>query len=138
MMNSVRSGFTLIEIVIAITIIAILGAVAGPPLFKWIAKGKVTATNTTLKAVNTAIQTFQADTSTFPTSLSELLTRPSEEKIAKRWDGPYLEKEPLDGWKRELQYQLNPRGAQPPYELYSWGPNGEGSPEEEWIKVQDI
>jgi len=31
---------------------------------------------------------------------------------------------------------LNPKGSVPAYQLYSWGPNGEGSPEEEWMHLE--
>lgn len=136
-MNHARSGFALIEVIIAITIVGIMAAGAFG-VTRWIGKARVTSTKTTLRGLKSSIDEFNAETNSYPTSLSDLLVRPAEEKIAKKWNGPYLDKEVQDGWGNEFQYQLNPKGSQHPYELYSWGKGQEGSPSEEWIDVWSI
>ena len=137
-MIQTKSGFSLIEMVIAITIMLIIAAVAVPSFFSYIAKGKKTSTISTLRTLETAVATFNADTGSYPMSLSELVNRPTDEKVAKHWEGPYLQKEvTVDGYKNELVYRIT-KGGKHPYELYSWGANGEGSPESEWINVWEI
>jgi len=132
-----NKGFSLIEILIALTIIGIMAAgVLG--LTKWIGKAKISKTRTTIANVKLAIDSYANDTGAYPSTLSELATRPADEKIAKRWQGPYESAEVEDGWKTPFVYQLNAKGSKNKYELYSWGPNGEGSPENEWISVWDI
>lgn len=136
-------GISLIEIVIAITLIAIFAGLVGPTLFRYLTTGRKTATEVTLRGIQEAIENFREDTGIYPNSISELYIRPSGDPVNKRWKGPYLGKgkrgeealteNPRDAWKGEIVYQLNPKGTQPPYVLYSWGPNGEGSPQEEWI-----
>lgn len=135
--RNARSGFSLIEIVIAVTIMAIVAALVVPNVMNYLKKSQVRSTKVALENVKGAIENFNADTGSYPTNLSELKTRPADEKLAKRWDGPYIEKEPLDAWKRELVYTLNPKGTQPRFELYSWGQHGEDSPQEEWINVRE-
>ncbi len=133
-----RPGFTFIELVIAIAILGILAAIVGPPLFRYVGRAKETSAIATLKTLKTAIESFHGDTGKFPTRLSELVHRPMEPKIAKKWKG-YLEKEvEEDPWGNPYQYRPGAPGAQPPYELFSFGPYGEGSPRESWISVWDI
>lgn len=129
-----QSGFSLIEILVAIAIIGIMiGAAVGA--FQYLGKASRTATDSNLQSVKLALQQFNADTGVYPTTLNDLMVKPSDPKVAKRWRGPYLEKEVEDGWKHPFVYQLNPKGAAHPYELYSWGSNGEGSAQEEQISV---
>jgi len=137
MLRAAHDGFTLIEIIIAVTIMGILAALVVPNITSYMSKARKQATKTTLNTVQNAIHSFHADVSAYPAALNELKTPPADEKLARRWEGPYLTREPLDGWKNELVYNLHPKGTQPPYELYSWGPHGEGSPQEEWIYAQE-
>lgn len=133
-----RSGFSIIEIMIVIAIAGLILGVGAPMFLSYLKKGQVSTTKTTLKSVETAIDSFHADTGAYPTTLRELVEKPFDEKIAKRWEGPYLKKEvSLDGFKHEYVYQVT-KGQKHPYELYSYGPNGEGSPRDEWIDVWEI
>jgi general secretion pathway protein G len=129
-----RQGFSLIEIVIAISIVGLMGALAVGAI-QYLRKAARTATDSNLQSLKLSIQSFNSDTGSYPARLDELLTRPADPKISKRWRGPYLEKEVEDGWKHPFVYQLNPKGSAHPFELYSWGPNGEGSAQEEQISV---
>jgi general secretion pathway protein G len=133
-----KSGFSLIELVIAITIMAIFAGIAIPSYLGITRKAKKDSTVSILKTLDTAVSSFHGDTGSYPNSISELVHKPSDEKIGKRWEGPYIDKEiTSDGYKTDLVYRVT-KGGKHPYELYSWGPNGEGSPEEEWINVWDI
>jgi len=133
-----RKGFSLIEIMIALLIMGVM--MAGVfQYFSWVGRAKRTKTIATLIALKTAIETCQGDTNEYPTSLLDLTIRPTDEKVAKRWAGPYMDKDiRTDGWGSEIQYAVNSRGTQPPFNLYSWGKNKEGAPEEEWISVWNV
>ncbi len=140
--RSTRQGFSLTELIVAILIIGIMAGAAFS-FFNWIGRAKRTRTEAHLKSLQLAISTFHTDTGVYPTSLNELVVRPSNSAIAKKWRGPYAEEreagsEATDGWQQAWQYMINPKGASHPYTLFSWGAQGEGSPEEEHISVWDI
>lgn len=142
--NSAQPGLSLIEIVIAITLIALFAALVGPTIYKYLSRGQETATKIALKGIQEAIETYRSDTGSYPSTIAELYIQPAGD-LAKRWKGPYLgtgargekplEADPQDAWKHDFVYQLNPKGTRPPYVLYSWGPGGEGSPQEEWLSA---
>lgn len=133
--KNLRPGFTFIELVIAITILAILGAIVGPPMLRYISKAGESAATSSLKSIKTAIDSYKGDTGKFPNTLSDLVYRPTDPKAGRNWKGPYLEKLQEDPWHNEFQYRPGRVGATPPYELFSYGKDGEGSPQESWIDV---
>lgn len=122
-----RSGFSLMEIMIAIAIISLMLGVAGPFLMKQYQKAKVSKARTELRGIQDAINQFNIDTNRNPSSLKDLVKRPTDENLARRWDGPYLKQKtvPQDPWGNKYKYQLTP-DAQHPYELSSRGPAGGG------------
>lgn len=133
-MQTKQPGFSLTEIIIALMIIGTMfGATLG--LMVWVGNAKKTATSATLRNIKLAIDTYQSAVDIYPSSLEDLYTRPTDEKISRRWKGPYLDEETSrnDKWGKEIQYNLNPKGQTPPYELYSYGPKGPGAVENEWI-----
>ena len=135
-----RSGFTLIELAIAMMILLILGAVAIPRFMAYLEKAKVSATKTNLQALKSAIDGFKIDTGKYPPKLRDLIEKPKDETLARRWQkGGYLEgtdEIPKDGWDEDFVYKITPQGKNP-YDLYSYGPDGAGSPKDEWISVWD-
>lgn len=128
-----RPGFSFIEILVAITIMGVMIA-AAVGMFQYLGKASRTATDSNLQSVKMALQSYNSDTGQYPATLDELLNKPSDPKVAKRWRGPYLEKEVEDGWKHPFVYQLT-KGGTHPFELYSLGPNGEAGTPEEQISV---
>jgi general secretion pathway protein G len=46
---------------------------------------------------------------------------------ARNWNGPYLERQPLDPWKREYQYQHPGAQNSLSFDLWSFGPDGQAS-----------
>lgn len=131
-------GFSLIEIVIAIALGLAITIAAGYGVKQMRERGRIGTTKTTLKALKSAIDFYHEDTGAYPSDLQDLVERPADEKVAKKWQGAYLDKILNDGWNNPFEYSVNAKGSRPPYELYSWGANGAGSPEEEWISVWNL
>lgn len=136
--NAIRSGFSLIEIMIAIAIMAVIGAVVVPGFLQRFEKAKKDSTRQSLRNIKTAITTYQLDVGQYPQRLRDLIKKPTDEAVAKKWESKYLDVEevPNDSWGNKFLYKLTP-GAEKPYELFSYGPNGKGGPKEERISVWD-
>ena len=136
--GSLRDGFSLMEILIAIAILGVIGAMVGPALYNALAGAKKNTTKTILKTLKTQIGMYQMHTNQLPQTLKDLIKKPQNEQAAKKWEGPYLDKveTPEDGWGQTFSYKVTP-GGKHPYELISYGPNGKGSPKEEQIGVWD-
>ena len=125
-----QGGFTLIEIMVVMAIIAMLAAMVGPRLIRQQEKAAVKAAAAQVERLGTALDTFRLDMGRFPSSqegLGALVQAPSG---GSRWDGPYLNKSvPLDPWSNPYQYR-SPGGGGRPYDLFSFGadgaPGGEG------------
>ena len=124
--KQVRSGFTMIELVAMLIIIGLLAAVVGTNVMGKIEKAKVTTTKTSLKILHSAVNTFKMDTGRYPTDeegLSILVNDPGDEG----WEpGGYLEtlEVPLDGWKHEFVFELEPASGKP-FVIISYGADGE-------------
>lgn len=133
-----RAGFSLMEIMIAVTILGLVMAMVSPALQNTLKKGKIRTTKSTMRSFKDAISTYQMEVGKLPQTLKDLIKKPREEGAAKKWEGPYIEKEdiPEDPWGENFVYKLTP-GAKHPYEMYSRGPNGADAPKEEWISVWD-
>jgi general secretion pathway protein G len=127
-----KDGFTLIEILIAVALVLILGGIATFSYRGIVAASARKATLTTLKTIRSVIEQYEGDIGELPESLRDLVKKPSNEKAAENWQGPYLEKEAKDGWKHAFYYSPTAEGDHP-YALYSYGPKGKGAPKTEWI-----
>jgi len=131
-----RAGFTLVEILIAVAIVVIIGAVAAPMYLSYKKQAAMDATKASLKGINLAIEQFHTNIGQYPETLMDLVRKPLNEELAKEWVAPLIQGKdvPKDGWKNPIQYRLTPEGDQP-YELYSYGPKGRSAPQSEWIKA---
>lgn len=128
-----HGGFTLLEMLVVLTIIGLIAGLVGPRLFRQVDKGKVTTTTTQIKLLRGAVENVRLDIGRYPTpqeGLTLLNKAPAEPALASRWRGPYLDEAvPLDPWSHPYQYALQGRDGQP-FALYSFGadgqPGGEG------------
>lgn len=129
----VRAGFSLMEIMIAVMILGLIMAMVGPAMNNAYKKSQKRTAKVTLNSFKIGIGEYQRETHQLPTKLKDLVKKPNG---VKDWDGAYVEKEeiPQDPWGQDFKYKLTPN-TKHPYELYSWGPNGQGSPKDEWISV---
>lgn len=73
-MTSHRNGFTLIELIIVMAIIALLSSIVAPRYFNAVDDARVVALQTSLKVMRDAIDKFAADKGRYPDTLVELIS----------------------------------------------------------------
>ncbi len=134
-----QKGFSLIEILIAITILGIIAGISVPMFMGYLDKARIRGTRSNLRSLKSSIEMFKLDTGKYPSKLRDLVQKPREEALARKWQkGGYIEggELPQDNWGESFQYKVTP-GGKNPFELYSFGSNGPGAPKEEWLSVWD-
>jgi general secretion pathway protein G len=70
-----RRGFTLIELMVVMAIIAVLLTIAAPRYFNHLDRAKEATLRQTLAVVRDAIDKFHGDTSNYPDSIDELVAK---------------------------------------------------------------
>lgn len=101
-----RSGVTLIEMLVVVTIIALFAALVAPRMLQKSDTARVTAARAQINSFMTALGTYKLDTGLFPSTemgLQALRVRPAN---VPQWGGPYLPQEiPVDPWGRPYIYK---------------------------------
>ena len=128
MSSASRRGFTLLELLVVISLIAILAAVVTPMVFRNIGDAKQAAARAQIGILELALDAYRLDNDYYPSSaqgLSALTTRPTGAPAARNWRGPYLKRGiPLDPWGRADHYLSPGAGAGVDYDLASFGRDG--------------
>jgi len=123
-----KRGFTLIEIMVVIVILAMLAALVGPKLMGRTDDAKITDARVQIKNIETALKLYKLDTGNYPSTeqgLSALVAIPTVGVIPKNYkEGGYLEskKIPKDPWGNDYLY-VSP-GEHGDYDLFSYGFDG--------------
>jgi len=118
-----EKGFSLIELMVVIVILAAIASIVGPRLFKNVGKAKRGTARTQMAQIEAALDGFRLDVGRYPTS-SEGLTALERDPGVKGWDGPYLKKAvPMDPWQNPYIY-VSP-GSRAEFELSSYGLDGQ-------------
>jgi general secretion pathway protein G len=125
-----ESGFTLIEIMVVLTIIAILAALIAPQILGRVDEARVTAAKQDIQTIGTALDFYKMDNFRYPTTdqgLEALVKKPEVDPIPRNWraDG-YLRAKtvPKDPWGNDYRY-LEPGSHGAGYDLFSLGADGE-------------
>lgn len=125
--KQLHHGFTLMEIMVVMFIIAMLAGVIGPKLFTNVDKSKVQTAQTQVKMIKGTLDGLRLDIGRYPTEaegLSMLTSPPADEKLKTRWRGPYLDEDiPKDPWDSPYQYIVPGSNGQP-FALFSLGADG--------------
>lgn len=118
-----QKGFTLIEIMLVVIIIAALAAMVVPRLSGRSEQAKISIARSDIEShLATALKLYELDNGSFPTTsqgLAALKAKPST-GASSGWSGPYIEKDPIDPWGNPYQY-ASPGKHRSDYDLYSTG-----------------
>lgn len=126
------SGFTLIEIMVVVVIMAILAALIVPRVMSRPDEARVIAAQQDIRTIMQSLKLYRLDNMRYPTTdqgLAALVKAPDLPPLASNWKaGGYLERLPRDPWGNHYQY-LNP-GVRGEIDVFSLGadgvPGGEG------------
>jgi len=127
--DGLARGFTLIEMIVVIVVIAILASLVGPMVFGNVTDAKIQAAHAQIEMFGLALDAYRLDNDRYPTTeqgLAALRTAPTSDPAPRRWRGPYLRKEvPLDPWGRPYIYRAPGLANPTSYDLYSLGRDGQ-------------
>jgi general secretion pathway protein G len=120
-----QGGFTLVEILVVITIIGLIMGLIGPRVLNYLGESKVKAAKIQIESFSSALDLFFLDLGRYPMAnegLAALVQRPGN---ASGWSGPYLRGGvvPLDPWGHPYVYRSP--GQNGPYEIVSFGADGQ-------------
>ncbi len=122
-----KEGFSIIELMVVIAVGGLIMAGAFGAM-QWIGRAKITTTKQKLGSLDMVIEQYSTDIGQYPKELEELVEGPPQNSpLRKKWSGALAKESDLkDAWKREFEYELNPKGSKTPYTLSSLGASGTG------------
>ncbi|MHC4294126.1 MAG: type II secretion system major pseudopilin GspG [Planctomycetota bacterium] len=138
-----RNAFTLVEVLLVIGLLVFLGTVSVVAYTRIQASADKDSARLLVNQTAEAVNLYQVTMRKLPESdegLQALVTKPSDEREAERWDGPYLKNAriPVDPWGNELKYErLDTSGEGPPFRVFSYGPDGREGSEDDISSVKE-
>ncbi|MFM2422602.1 MAG: hypothetical protein RL291_1132 [Pseudomonadota bacterium] len=123
-------GFTLVELLVVLSIITLLAAFAGPQVMGYLGRAKTDTARAQLSAISTAVELYALDNGGYPSQQVGLAALVQPPQGATSWRGPYLKKVDalVDPWGRPYQYR--PQGSRGSFEVFTLGrdnaPGGKG------------
>jgi general secretion pathway protein G len=127
--DSRNDGFTLLEIMVVVIIIGMLMTLVGTAIFGRLGEAKVDIAEMQIKKLTQALELYNLDNGTYPTSeqgLDALVHEATSEPRPRRFPpgGYATSKDLIDPWQSQFKYvrpgQNNPHS----YDLYSYGADG--------------
>jgi general secretion pathway protein G len=121
------NGFTLIEIVIVLTIISILAAGSIYMIKGNVDVAKETRVESDLQNIATQLQLYEARNMRPPTTeqgLKALVEKPTIEPVPEKFT-QLMEDVPKDPWGAEYKYRYPAQKSKKPYDIYSMGKDGQ-------------
>jgi general secretion pathway protein G len=121
------AGYTLLELLVVMGILAVLTAIATPQLMGYFGKAKMQSAEMQIQNIGTALELYYMENGSYPSEAVGLKALVDAPPDAPHWNGPYLKKAQnlLDPWGRPYRYKYPaPNGE---YEIYSLGPTGKAT-----------
>ena len=120
-----EAGFTLVEILVVITIIGLIMALVGPRVLNYLGESKVKAARIQVESFASSLDLFYLDAGRYPTTSEGLVALAQRPGAINTWNGPYLRTGavPNDPWGHPYIYRSP--GEHGPYDIISYGSDGQ-------------
>jgi general secretion pathway protein G len=120
-----EAGFTLVEILVVITIIGLIMAIVGPRVLNYLGESKIKAAKIQIESFESALDLYYLDLGRYPTSSDGLVALVQRPGNVLEWNGPYLKGGvvPNDPWGHPYVYRSPSERV--PYEIVSFGADGQ-------------
>lgn len=124
--SRLRRAFTLVELLLVMTILAILAGIVLPKMAGKGQEAREKANLTQMDAFKTALNMFEVDNGYYPAGrqgLSALVQKPRD---AQNWHGPYIEKDtvPAGPWGNPYVYECPGKHNPGSFDIYTTDQNG--------------
>src|SRR5437879_3141857 len=120
-----EAGFTLVEILVVITIIGLIMALVGPRVLNYLSESKVKTAKIQIQSFATALDLFYLDAGRYPSTAEGLTVLVQASGGIAAWNGPYLKggSVPNDPWGKPYVYRSP--GEHGVYDVVSFGSDGQ-------------
>jgi general secretion pathway protein G len=120
-----QRGFTLVEMLVVITIIGLIMGLIGPRVLNYLTESKVKATKIQIQSFASALDLFFLDLGRFPTTAEGLSALARDPGGLRTWNGPYIKGSgvPNDPWGHSYVYRSP--GERSSYDIISYGADGQ-------------
>ena len=115
-------GFTLLEIIVVVAIIAILAAYIAPKVAGRVDDARISKAKSDIRVLESSLELYKLDNFTYPSTeqgLEALVNRPSGDNVKNWREGGYIKKLNKDPWGNEYQYQYP--GSNGEFDVFSLG-----------------
>src|SRR6266436_3701785 len=120
-----ESGFTLVEILVVITIIGMIMALVGPRVLNYLGESKVKAARIQIESLSSALDLYYLDVGRYPSTSEGLAALAQQPGGVQGWNGPYLRSGavPSDPWGHSYAYRSP--GEHGSFDIVSHGAHGQ-------------
>ena len=123
--RSSQAGFTLVELLVVMTILVLLAGIVAPRVMGYLGSSRLKAAKVQIESIATSLELFRLDTGRYPTSEEGLIALVRHPANIANWNGPYLKSStvPTDPWGAAYHYRAPGRhGA---FDVFSLGADGQ-------------
>ncbi|MGM0541589.1 MAG: type II secretion system major pseudopilin GspG [Pseudomonadota bacterium] len=123
--TQLQKGFTLIELMVVVVILAVLAGLVVPKLMERPDEARIVKAKQDISAISSALQLYRLDNYVYPTTdqgLEALSEKPTEDPVPKNWK-PVLDRMPLDPWGNPYLYLMP--GEHGDFDVFTYGADNE-------------
>lgn len=119
--RSGEAGFTLVELLVVMAILALLGSLVAPRVLAYLGSSRTKAANLQIQNITTSLELYKLDTGRYPKTQEGLVALVSRTGNHRGWNGPYLKggRLPSDPWGNPYRYRYPGRHGE--FDIYSLG-----------------